>query len=341
MTWISETRVLLMLSETGLTDRLQTGFMLSNGIQFQIQPLLILPNLTFMLLSDSMKCGDFDIIHDWRGQNAGVFTATMGCENVDGTVATMLAGSPNFDYPAGPVSTDGADDIVYNFSQNAITYDISIQPFNGDLTTPNGGNFEGTMVNNGATTVTSFDVSYTVNGGNKVTASVGPVSVSTGNTYNFTHPTAFSGTLGQDHAIMLSVEKPNGQTDERMCNNSTEFNTFVNLGVSGDKAVLIEEFTGAWCGWCPDGRVVLDDLQDQFGNDIAVASVHQGDQMTTPEGNTIIAAFGPAYPQANIDRVLFPGATGIPISRGSWATETYEQAQCSYTGEYWHRAYIQ
>jgi hypothetical protein len=45
------------------------------------------------------------------------------------------------------------------------------------------------------------------------------------------------------------------------------FILFLGLGLSVNliaqqpvKRVLLEQYTGAWCGWCVDGSVVMDEL---------------------------------------------------------------------------------
>jgi Outer membrane protein Omp28 len=75
--------------------------------------------------------------------------------------------------------------------------------------------------------------------------------------------------------------------------------------------VLVEEFTGAWCGYCPQGALILEDVLAQHPNAIA-ASVHDGDAMYNAVGGSIQGFYNPAYPQATINR------QGAPISRGNW-----------------------
>lgn len=76
--------------------------------------------------------------------------------------------------------------------------------------------------------------------------------------------------------------------------------------------VLLEEFTGAWCGYCPDGALILEDILANQPNVIAV-SHHNSDAMQTGTGSLIENFFSPAFPQAVFNR------GGAPISRGSWS----------------------
>jgi hypothetical protein len=75
--------------------------------------------------------------------------------------------------------------------------------------------------------------------------------------------------------------------------------------------VLIEEHTGAWCGYCPDGALILEDVLAAHPNAIA-ASVHNSDAMYISTGSLITSFYNPAFPQATINR------SGAPVSRGSW-----------------------
>jgi hypothetical protein len=77
--------------------------------------------------------------------------------------------------------------------------------------------------------------------------------------------------------------------------------------------VLVEEYTGAWCGYCPDGALILEDVLNANPNAIA-ASVHNSDAMYNSIGGTMQSFYNPAYPQATINR------NSAPISRGAWAS---------------------
>lgn len=89
------------------------------------------------------------------------------------------------------------------------------------------------------------------------------------------------------------------------------------------KHVLIEEGTGAWCGYCTDGAWRLDQILANNPNAIGV-SIHDGDAMSTLEGDTLMGAYGPNYPNGAVDRV--PHSTGdVFMNRGYWASRTTAQ----------------
>ncbi|MFM7338830.1 MAG: hypothetical protein ACKO2H_01840, partial [Bacteroidota bacterium] len=45
---------------------------------------------------------------------------------------------------------------------------------------------------------------------------------------------------------------------------------------------LIEDHTGAWCGWCVLGNQAMKDLHAEFGNRIIPIAVHNRDGMSLP-----------------------------------------------------------
>lgn len=82
--------------------------------------------------------------------------------------------------------------------------------------------------------------------------------------------------------------------------------------------VLIEEHTGAWCGYCVDGHVILDNVLSTYPNAIGVM-VHNGDGMDFSAGNTVANFYVGGFPQATINR------TGDAISRSAWMSTTGAQ----------------
>jgi thiol-disulfide isomerase/thioredoxin len=86
------------------------------------------------------------------------------------------------------------------------------------------------------------------------------------------------------------------------------------------KKVILEDFTGTWCGWCPEGTVILEGLlAANPANFIPVAS-HNGDALEVAEGAAIDVALNvTGYPNGAVDRFQFPGQAKIPMSRGAWS----------------------
>ena len=86
------------------------------------------------------------------------------------------------------------------------------------------------------------------------------------------------------------------------------------------KKVMIEELTGAWCGYCPRGTYNFDTVAKVFnkitekviGVSIHVSDVMEASQLVNSSGNMLYQMFqpsNPGYPNGSIDR----GALSDPV----------------------------
>lgn len=266
------------------------------------------------------ECGDFEIVLPWATSTG--LSGTVGAENSTGTSASSIFGSPTMTYPSGTTSV-AADDRVYRFIWDGTSYDLTVESIDlSDFVTVGNNAVTGDITNLGGATVSSFDLHYSVDGGTPVDQSISGVSIAPGSTYSFSHSTLWNvATGGQNFTLCVWADNINGNADERTCNDQICDDLFSNLGITGDKTVLVEEFTGAWCGYCPDGEVVVDDILATYPGDVISVSVHDGDGMEYAEG--IRSAFAvSAYPNANVDRYLFAGEAAVPHSRGVWKSHS-------------------
>ena len=96
----------------------------------------------------------------------------------------------------------------------------------------------------------------------------------------------------------------------------------INLNAA-TKRVLIEQFTGAWCGYCVDGTVKMDEILAQYPGRTLGVKFHNGDKMAIPETDIIGSALGlTGYPTGNVDRapVNVGGQIRIMLDRSAWKT---------------------
>ena len=85
------------------------------------------------------------------------------------------------------------------------------------------------------------------------------------------------------------------------------------------KNVLLEQHTGAWCGWCPDGTVMVDEIVALYGRRVIGVKIHNGDAMEIPEESVIGDALGlEGFPTASVNRESFGGI--VFLDRGDWQT---------------------
>jgi hypothetical protein len=265
---------------------------------------------------------DFDVVLSY-GNTTGT-SGTIGAEDATGAAGVQVAGSPTVSFPV--VGSGAADDVVYSFSWDQIFYDMSVTELDYEnAITVGNQNITGTIKNKGSMAVTSFDLHYTSNGGATQTMNVTGVNIASGADYAFSHSTILNvATGGQTYDICVWADNINGNADQRPNNDQLCKSLFSNTGTSGTRTVLIEEFTGAWCGWCPDGEVVVDQIIANNPGKVLSVSVHDGDGMEFNDGIRTGFAVS-AYPNGMVDRKLFAGETKEPHSRGAWAANAAAQ----------------
>lgn len=93
-----------------------------------------------------------------------------------------------------------------------------------------------------------------------------------------------------------------------------------------DRTVLLEDFTGIHCGYCPEGHVIMEALESQHGSRLATVGIHAGAFSTpgtgepdfrTTAGTAIDAHFTiSGYPAGVISRRVFGGLDDL--GRGAW-----------------------
>jgi len=86
--------------------------------------------------------------------------------------------------------------------------------------------------------------------------------------------------------------------------------------------VLVEQFTGAWNGGCPDGIYRMDKLVGGNNGNVIGINVHMGDAMEIPLFNDFMATFNnnnlPQFPSAMVNRI--PSLGNVFLSKTQWAS---------------------
>ena len=108
------------------------------------------------------------------------------------------------------------------------------------------------------------------------------------------------------------------------CEESDINREFSDTPTSFTKKVLIEEFTGSWCGYCPSGAEMLENLMNSYS--VIGVALHSSDDMAI-EHTSVLESFYPSsgYPNGMVDRINFDGIVGL--NRGYWTYVTEQQLQ--------------
>ncbi len=278
---------------------------------------------------------DFDVIYQRGAIAASSITATIGCQNANGTKAAVFTGSPSIQWPdlTGP---NGAapplkDAHVYAFKTGTQpANDVFLTDFYMPIEIKQNGfaDVAGTLFNHGSAPITSLSITYTNNGGSpKVFTPTLSTPIAPNTKYTFIHTTPFQGTTLGLNKIEMFASAVNAGVDATP-DTLTE-DPFVNQGLAATrKKVLMEEFSTAPCQFCPDAAVLVEQFEAQYGNKLIVVQHHAGfgtDQMTIPahsEYASGLSGGSPFAPAAAVDRWVPPGQEVSYLSRSNngWST---------------------
>lgn len=98
------------------------------------------------------------------------------------------------------------------------------------------------------------------------------------------------------------------------------FTMLSNQAASRQK-ILLEQFTGSWCGWCVDGSLVMDSLIQEYPDDIIGVKIHYNDPMEISNIDEIRQyCVVNSYPSGALNRQIFnvQGNGLIALPRGIW-----------------------
>ncbi|MFN7956389.1 MAG: Omp28-related outer membrane protein [bacterium] len=178
------------------------------------------------------------------------------------------------------------------------------------------------VTNRGTTPVTSLAFSYRVNGGGAVNGTVSGLNIPAGQSATITHPIPYNFASYGDYAVTATVTGVNGQSDLNSANDQASA-TISTASQLARKRVVLEQYTGAWCQFCPDGTVYWNDAR-AMAREVIGVSVHNADAMDIPDGDTVTNAFAFSFPEGSVDRRLLPDEPSVAFTRGQWLNRIAE-----------------
>lgn len=203
--------------------------------------------------------------------------------------------------------------------------DVSVDEVTVDLYIPTGSTpITALITNHGASVVSSVSVVYQVDSGAAIPGTINGLNLSLGQSIEVAHPTPYHfGSAGQS-VIEFTVTAVNGAADADPSNNTATGAVDV-MTVIPTKHTVLEVHTGAWCQFCPDGTVRMEEVAATVPNAIVV-TIHSSDAMEIPDGTAVSNAFIGGYPSGTVDRFKFDDQSDVEVNRGIWLSKTTERA---------------
>lgn len=110
-----------------------------------------------------------------------------------------------------------------------------------------------------------------------------------------------SGAETGPQSVRLTITEVNGVANEVEA--PAAVGTLFAMAQSEQMKPFIEEFTGAWCGWCVRGMVAMERLAQDFGDDVVLAAVHYNDIMTLKDYYSVTRNFSDGFPSMSLNRL--------------------------------------
>ncbi|MDR0507932.1 MAG: Omp28-related outer membrane protein [Dysgonamonadaceae bacterium] len=195
----------------------------------------------------------------------------------------------------------------------------------------------GSIKNEGAKPVTSLEVSYKTGENEKVTGTLSGLNIAPGDYYTFgISGVEFEKKVNSTYPLEVKIEKVNGSADDYPEDNTlrsvirtweapTERSTVDTE--SSNKNVVLEEFTGVYCQFCPDGHKRANEIKAANPGRVSIINIHQGvyavadPDFTTIWGNAIANQTGlTGYPAGTVNRHAFGNVTAL--SRGDFKSKS-------------------
>ena len=178
-------------------------------------------------------------------------------------------------------TTDGEQ--IWGFEIQPVEGDFSnrVSPWKyDDIIIPLGGTKDVTfsMKNDGIEDIREIECVVSIDGVEKLkkTIALDEPYTKTGDDFVVTLPVVAMDKVSKSE-MTLTVTKVNGKK------NTSEHKAIKGflhtVSEAPTRRVVVEEFTGTWCGWCPRGMVALDMLNQEFGDRVITIAVHNSDPM--------------------------------------------------------------
>ncbi len=132
-----------------------------------------------------------------------------------------------------------------------------------------------------------------------------------------------------NYTIKVWINSVDGSSDQNLSNDTLVHSVLVTGDQWDNKKVLLEEATGTWCGYCVNGVLTIEALEEAFNTDkirVIPVAIHGNDQWEIENAEDILANYcGGSYPKGWVDRTKFFGEASVGMEVGKWGLYTDQQ----------------
>lgn len=108
---------------------------------------------------------------------------------------------------------------------------------------------------------------------------------------------------GHDHTITINVASIDGTPDAVVANSTVSVQFSSSSSAHFPRKIVMEELTGAYCGWSPNGIATIEKLNERYQDNFIPIAIHVDDEIAlTNDGYKPIFDMGSGTPTAYINR---------------------------------------
>ena len=249
---------------------------------------------------------DFEVHADYaqnQMDDTNPTTEEIDISSVAGSQSTVWI---RFKFVNLPPSNDGGYAWMVDDASISTDDPVDIELVSINTITPTAIGFidiTGTVENNGSDVITSYDVTYTIDGGAaSAVYSVTGANILNGATADFTHDVQADLTTPDTYTVEVTISNVNGGTEPDLTNNVLS-KDITTVSQFIQKKVLHEVLTSSTCAPCAVANPVIDGVVFENNEDKSTLIKYQ---VSWP------GAGDPYHNQESANRVSYYGTSGVP-----------------------------
>ncbi len=176
----------------------------------------------------------------------------------------------------------------------------------------------GVFKNEGTDNLSSVIINWQIDGGSIQRYNKDNFDIRPGQSWPFLHPDKVNINEPGKYIIKIWVSTPNGEEDQNPANDTLSHSIQV-LESFPEKNFLIEEITGAWCGYCPRAPIIFEKRVKPYYQNALMVAVHTGDAMSTNTSSQVMSTYVSGVPCGFVNRVKVTGGT-VDLAPELWKT---------------------
>lgn len=139
---------------------------------------------------------------------------------------------------------------------------------------------------------------------------------------------------GRTHTVAVNVTDIDGEPDEIEANSNVVTTVTTPAAVNFPRRIVMEEATGTWCGYCPEGIATIERMKERYPDNFIAISVHNDEDMRVADGSyaTFEEMIG-GYPSARVNRMRWQDLSPFDLEGEIDGAEAKIEATASFTGD--------